>query len=109
MISIVTRDAIQIQYAPSVLVKVDSVIDKNLNNSSQVALFISRLIKGFQNLTNEDLIINSSFGKYTYEIEDIGVVLFSYFFNPETGISAFVIDDIYWTFPTSRFFSSFVE
>ena len=45
---------------------------------------------------------------YSYEIDDIGTVSFKVYCDSATGILALVIDDINWSFPTSRFFSSFL-
>ena len=60
-----------------------------------VALFISRLLKGLQNLSNAEDGFHVSWG------------FFRPVLDPETGEKAFLIDQIQWKFETSRFFSSF--
>jgi hypothetical protein len=46
-------------------------------------------------------------GMYSYSIEDIGIVHFRPLFDEETGEKVYAIEDIRWTFVTSRFFSGF--
>lgn len=91
------------KYAKSVVEEIDHVIDRNLDKPTLVALFISRLLKGFQNLTN----VRPNWGTYTYEIEDIAIVSFKMYCDASDGSIAIAIDSIQWTFATSRFFSDF--
>ena len=70
----------------SFIVEVENVINRNSDsNVSLVALFISRLIKGLQNLTCSDDEYAISWGNLSYEIEDIGVVDFTPLVDDESG------------------------
>lgn len=90
------------------LAEVESVVERNVDfNVSLVALFLSRLIKGLQNLSCSDGEYSVLWGNYTYVIEDIGVVSFHPLMDPETGEKAFHVLAIQWTFSSSRFFSAF--
>lgn len=95
MLSPVTSPSVIIRYSPSFLAEIDRVIDLNLDKIALVALFISRLLKGIQNLTNADEKVSSAWGSHTYEIEDIGTVVFRLFMNPETGVTAIAIEQIH--------------
>lgn len=108
MLSPITKDNILLKFAPIVITEIDQIIENNLDNPSLVALFISRLLKGFQNLSNEELETYANWSNYSYEIDDIDTVSFKVYCDSATGILALVIDDINWSFPTSRFFSSFL-
>lgn len=100
--------AVPLLYSSSFLDEVESVIVKNVDdNISGVALFISRLIKGLQNLSNADVEVLMNWGKCSYEIEDIGIVTFRALMDEETGEKAYAIEEIKWTFASSPFFSSF--
>ena len=104
----ISHTGITLQYSTAFLENVESVINLNVDKDvSRVALFISRLLKGLQNLSKEDAEFSFSWGKYSYSIEDIGTVYFHPLFDEETGEKAYAIDDIQWTFGTSRFFSAF--
>ena len=95
-------------YTPDVASEIETVINLNLEQPmTLVALFISRLLKGLQNLSNAEDGFHVSWGRCSYEIEDIGTVFFRPVLDPETGEKAFLIDQIQWKFETSRFFSSF--
>lgn len=107
MIAPITRNEVLLRFAPGVVKEIDAVIDQNLKQPSLVALFISRLLKGFQNLTNEDLPVDSVWGNHSYVIEDIGTVDFLVFKDSVTGQTAIAVEDIRWSFFNSRFFSSF--
>ena len=105
----ISNTGISLQYSTTFLEKVERVINLNVDKDvSRVALFISRILKGLQNLSKEDTDFNMSWGKYSYSIEDIGTILFRPLFDEETGEKAYAIDDIQWAFGTSRFFSGFV-
>lgn len=87
---------------------VDAVIDLNVErHTSEVALFISRLIKGLQDLSNVEESVDSVWGVHSFEIEDIGVVSFKPKMDLDSGKRILVIESIRWTFGTSRFFSMF--
>ena len=89
--------------------EVDNVIDRNVDsNVKLVALFISRLIKGLQNLSCSDFEVPFSWGNYSYEIEDIGIVNFTALMDDETGEKAFHVLSISWTFNSSNFFNDLV-
>lgn len=96
-------------YSTSFLEKVEAVIDANVDERvSDVALFITRLIKGLQNLSNSDSEVAASWGEYLYDIEDVGVVSFRLLFDEATGEKVLAIENVRWAFSTSRFFSGFV-
>lgn len=107
MLSPVTRSSVILRYSPSFLAEIDRVIDLNLDKVALVALFISRLLKGIQNLTSADEEVTSAWGMHSYDIEDIGTVDFRLFMNPETAVTAIAIEQIRWRLSSSRFFSSF--
>ena len=107
MISPITKDGVLLKYAKSVVEEIDQVIDRNLDKPTLVALFISRLLKGFQDLTNAEYEVRPNWGTYTYEIEDIAIVSFKMYCDASDGSIAIAIDSIQWTFATSRFFSDF--
>ena len=107
MISPITKDGVLLKYAKSVVEEIDQVIDRNLDKPTLVALFISRLLKGFQNLTTAEYEVRPNWGTYTYEIEDIAIVSFKMYCDASDGYIAIAIDSIQWTFATSRFFSDF--
>ena len=70
MQSPITDHGVILRYSPSFLAEIDRVIDMNLDKIALVALFISRLLKGIQNLTNAEQEVQSSWGMHSYEIED---------------------------------------
>lgn len=107
MISPLTHEGTKLRYSPQVIAEIDSVIDYNLGNLNLLALFISRLLKGFQDLTNDDVVVDSSWGNHSYEIEDIGVVSIRVIIDSSSGVKYVVIESIQWTFGTSRFFKEF--
>lgn len=107
MLSPITGRDVILRYSPSFLIEIDRVIDLNLDKITLIALFISRLLKGLQNLTNANQEVMSSWGMYSYEIEDIGIVDFKLIINPISGVTAIAIESIHWKLATSRFFSSF--
>ena len=79
-------------YSAIVSYDIENTININLNQPLRlVALFISRLLKGLQNLTNckDDL------------------VFFLPVYDPNTGEYALYVNDIQWSFESSRFFGSF--
>lgn len=104
----ITNTSVTLLYSTSFLNDVEYVIEKNvLSQVQETALFISRLIKGLQNLSNSDLEVNCSWGECSFPIEDIGVVHFRALFDEESGERVYAIESLQWTFGTSRFFSSF--
>lgn len=79
-------------YSAIVSYDIENTININLNQPLRlVALFISRLLKGLQNLTNckDDW------------------VFFLPVYDPNTGEYALYVNDIQWSFESSRFFGSF--
>lgn len=90
------------------LQQVDDLIEKNVeNHTRQVALFLSRLIKGLQNLSNLDPLVDSRWGENTYQIDDIGVVVFQPVRDSVSQQSAILVERINWQLSTSFFFSEF--
>ena len=90
--------------------QLDAVLEKNTyQNLTMYALFISRLIKGLQDLTNSDIHITRNWGNCLYSIDDIGIVKFRPVMDADTGAQALIIESINWTFATSKFFSEFNE
>ena len=103
----ISNTGVPLLYSASFMLEVEQVIDVNVvKDVSGVALFISRLIKGLQGLSNLSD-VDMLWGKYSYSIEDIGIVHFRPLFDEETGEKVYAIEDIRWTFVTSRFFSGF--
>lgn len=101
---------VRLIYLPSVVSEIDRVIDLNLTVSvNLVSLFISRLLKGLQNLSNSDALYSFNWGQYSYEIEDIGIVCFRPVMDATTGEKAFVVESIQWAFATSTLFSEFTD
>lgn len=95
-------------YSTSFIEEVERVIQENVDeNVSGVALFISRLIKGLQNLSNSDGEYQNNWGEYTFDVEDIGVICFRALIDADKGEKTYAIESIRWTFGTSRFFSRF--
>lgn len=90
------------------LQQVDDLIEKNVeNHTRQIALFLSRLIKGLQNLSNLDPLVDSRWGENTYQIDDIGVVVFQPVRDSVSQQSAILVERIHWQLSTSFFFSEF--
>ncbi len=104
-----TPEGITLIYSTRVIEEIDRVIDNNLDNLQLLALFISRLLKGLQNLCNDNLEINSSWGEHFFEIEDIAKVYFGIIIDPGSNEKFITVDTIQWTFATSRFFSGFEQ
>jgi hypothetical protein len=89
------------------MLEVEQIVDINVvKDISSVALIISRLIKGLQDLSNLSD-VDMLWGRYSYGIDDIGTVHFRPLFDEETGEKVYAIEGIRWTFVTSRFFSGF--
>lgn len=65
-----------IEIRPKVITEIDQVIENNLENSSLIAFFLSITIKGFQNLSNEELEIHANWGN-AYAIRQKKVMIFS--------------------------------
>ena len=107
MFSPITDSHIVLRYSPEVVSEIDRIVDSNLDKVPLVALFISRLLKGIQNLSNTDQEVNSSWGIHSYEIEDIGVLEFRLFLDINTNITTIAVEQIKWSFLRSRFFSDF--
>lgn len=98
---------VQLIYSPEVEAEFETTIGQNLDRPlTTVALFISRLLKGLQDLSNATD-FRFSWGRYYYLIEDVGEVSFYPVQDMETGEKAFMIESIDWRFETSRFFSEF--
>jgi len=98
----------ELVYSEKVSLDIENIINMNLNQPlSLVALFISRLLKGLQNLTNCKDDWGGSWGFKTFSIEDIGTVFFLPIYDPETGDYALYINDIQWAFKSSKFFEAF--
>ncbi len=96
-------------YSPEFIEEVERIIDLNLNASTKsVGLFISRLIKGLQNMSNSESEFRIKWGTYEYEIEDIGTVSFLPMFDPESGEKFLIVKSITWCFAASRFFGDFI-
>ena len=92
-------------FSPAFIQEVETVIDKNVDTNVQlVALFISRLLKGLQNLANSDEEVLRSWGQFSYEIEDVGIVLVSPLYDPDTLERSYAVESIKWTFATGKFF-----
>lgn len=109
MISGIVNTGIPLQFSSEFVSEVEAVVDMNANsNTAKVALFLSRLIKGLQNLSRSEAGFAVSWGCYSYEIEDIGIVSFRPLLDAESGQKVFHILSIYWTFATSRFFREFL-
>ena len=103
----IANTSVPLLYSTSFFNEVEYIIEKNvLSQVQETALFISRLIKGLQNLSNSDLEVNCSWGECSFPIEDIGVVHFRALFDEESGERVYTIESIQWTFATSRFLSS---
>lgn len=99
---------VTLMYTPGVAAEIESIINLNLGQPMElVALFISRLLKGLQNLSNAVDGFHVSWGQTTYVIEDIGTVFFRPMVDGETGEKTFLIQQIRWEFESSRFFSGF--
>ena len=99
---------VSLLYTPNVPEEIENIINLNLSRSMDLlALFISRLLKGLQNLSNADEGFHVRWGQSSYAIEDIGTVFFRPILDSETGEKIFMIYKIQWMFETSRFFSGF--
>lgn len=98
-------------YSESFVEKLELVIILNVDRAvGKVALFISRLIKGLQDFSHLDyMMIQKRWGDFSFEIKDIGVIKFTPIFDDETGQKALAIDDIIWSFSSSRFKISLKE
>lgn len=99
--------SVPLYYSIAFLGQVEIVIEKNVDRKiDEAALFISRLIKGLQDLSCSDPDISRSWGTCTYLIEDIGHIHFRYLIDEETGDKAYVIDEAEWLFEKSHLFST---
>ncbi len=106
----IVKAGIPLILSASFIAEVDNVINNNVDtNVPLIALFISRLIKGLQNLSCSEGGYSSSWGNYSFEIEDIGIVRFAALIDDESGEKAFHVLSISWTFATSHFFHDFVS
>ncbi len=102
----IVNTGVPLLLSASFVLEVERVIDMNIDaDVSRVAFFISRLIKGLQNLSCSEGGYEVSWGNYSYEIEDIGLVQFVPLMDNESGEKTFHIISIQWTFSISRFFS----
>lgn len=92
-------------FSPAFIQEVETVIDKNVDTNVQlVALFISRLLKGLQNLANSDEEVLRIGGEFSYEIEDIGIVLVSPLYDPDTSERSYAVESVKWTYASGKFF-----
>ena len=107
MFSPLTDTSIRLRVSPELVLEINRVIDLNLDKVQLVALFISRLLKGLQDMTNAEEDVSSSWSVCTYEVEDIGIFAFRLFLDTNNGITTFAVDSVRWTFATSRYFSGF--
>ncbi len=102
----IVNTGIPLMFSASFISQLEEVVNRNVDSSvTQVALFISRIIKGLQALSRSEGTYNVSWGTYSYSIEDIGVVHFQPLMDMETGDRVYHILSIQWTFATSRFFA----
>lgn len=91
-------------FSPSFLREIEIVIDNNVNDNVQLtALFISRLLKGLQNLSNSDLEVLKSWDTFSFEIEEIGIVQVSPLFDSEIKLRVFAIESVQWLFSKGMF------
>lgn len=91
-------------FSPSFLREVEIVIDNNVNDNVQLtALFISRLLKGLQNLSNSDMEVLKSWDTFYFEIEEIGIVQVSPLFDSESNLRVYAIEAIQWVFAKGFF------
>lgn len=82
MDSRVRTTGVELIYSSEVTSEIERIISLNLSVPlDKVALFISRLLKGFQNLANSDNDFIPYWGDYLYEMEDIGMVVFQPIFD----------------------------
>ena len=101
--------SVPLVYMPSVADEIEAIINLNLAQPMElVALFISRLLKGLQNLSNAEDGFHMNWGQASFEIEDIGIVFFRPVADAETKERILLICQIQWSFETSRFFPSFL-
>ena len=108
MDSRVRTTGVELIYSSEVTSEIERIISLNLSVPlDKVALFISRLLKGFQNLANSDNDFIPCWGDYLYEMEDIGMVVFQPIFDTTSDSTAFYVKSIRWNFPNSRFFYMF--
>ena len=92
-------------FSPSFLSELEDVVDRNVENNVQLtALFISRMLKGLQNLSNSEQEVLRSWDAFSFEIEDIGVVTLSPLYDPDTNISVYAVESIQWKFASSGLF-----
>lgn len=104
----VRTTGVELIYSSEVTSEIERIISLNLSVPlDKVALFISRLLKGFQNLANSDNDFIPYWGDYLYEMEDIGMVVFQPIFDTTSESTAFYVKSIRWNFPNSRFFYMF--
>ena len=94
-------------FSPTFLNEVEDVVDRNVNdNVSLVALFISRLLKGLQNLSNSDMAVLRTWGKFSFEIEEIGIIHVMPLYDPETHERVYAVESVQWVFSTGNTFKS---
>lgn len=104
----IVNTGIKLFLSPVFLQQVESIVDKNADdNTDLVALFISRLIKGLQNLSKLDTPTQTSTGRHLFTIEDIGVISFIPISDSSSHMQYIAVEQIDWTFSTSFFFNVF--
>ena len=102
----IVHTGISLYLSPAFVQQVDEVIENNVYDNTQlVALFISRLIKGLQNLSNIDAVVDCFWGEHTYTIEDIGIISFCPLIDTLSQKPTFAIESISWTLSISSLFS----
>ena len=104
----IVNTGIKLFLSPLFLQQVDEIVDKNADEHTElVALFMSRLIKGLQNLSNIDTLTQTSMWQHVFTIEDIGIISFMPFFDSSSHTQYIAVEHIEWTLRTSYFFHVF--
>ena len=68
----IVNTGIPLLLSTSFVSEVERILDANVkNNVALAALFLSRLIKGLQNLSHSDGTYSLTWGQYFYVVEDI--------------------------------------
>ena len=97
-------------YDASFVQEVDRVLDLNLSQPlDKLALLISSLRKGIQNLSNSEQRVRNeeNWTTLSYSIENIGRILFHIIQDSETGEKYIQIIGIRWQLQEGYFFKNF--